>query len=258
MVKLYHELHGKGATTLILVSGYQTTIPSWRGFWQPLTKSHRVLLLDNRCAGKSPTTPVGFRIRDMAEDIIELMDALHLQQAHVFGHSMGGAIVQELAHRWPHRVYKLVIASSFIKFPSHAAYQVALMQQLAESQRSLEERVKLQMPWIFGRTFFQNRDCVDQEIAIRSKIPPRIDHTGLQGQTQALLTFDSSSWVQKIRCPTHVISGAEDLFIPGECTQQLADAIPGASFTKIEKAGHNLPIEAPEQLIGELVTCYQE
>lgn len=257
MVKLHYELHGTGDRTIVLVSGYQTTIASWREFWRPLTKQYQVLVLDNRGAGKSPTTPIGFSVQDMAGDVTELIGTLGLHSVYLFGHSMGGAIAQAVAYHSPQLVKKLVLASSFTRFPARSMYQVSLMQQLVKQGCPLDDRVKIQLPWIFGSTFFQNSDQVDKEIATRIKLLPNSDLTGLEGQTHALISFDSSAWVGKIKIPTHVVVGEEDLFAPLSCSQELAQRIKG-SFSVIQKAGHNLPVEAPERLIQELSTFIKE
>ncbi|MCR4805770.1 MAG: alpha/beta fold hydrolase, partial [Clostridia bacterium] len=56
--------------------------------------------------------PEGYRIRDMASDQAEALQALGVEKACVLGVSQGGMIAQTLAADWPDLVEKLVVAVS--------------------------------------------------------------------------------------------------------------------------------------------------
>ena len=95
---------------------------------QLAARGFRVIRFDNRDIGKSSKLSGGkrltalellklrflkipikapYRLRDMAEDTIGLMDALGIQSAHLVGASMGGMIAQEIAISFPQRVRSL-------------------------------------------------------------------------------------------------------------------------------------------------------
>lgn len=48
----------------------------------------------------------------MADDAIGLMDTLNIKRAHIFGHSLGGYIAQEIILNYPERVEKLILCST--------------------------------------------------------------------------------------------------------------------------------------------------
>src|SRR5205085_944186 len=102
-------------------------------------RGFRVIRFDNRDAGlsthfdragdpnplrvwddlrKKRPAPPAYRIADLAEDAIGLLDALGIPAAHVAGVSMGGMIAQEMAIRHPERVLSLTSIMSSTGDPS--------------------------------------------------------------------------------------------------------------------------------------------
>ncbi len=105
-VKIHYLEAGKG-TPVVLIHGYTG---SARGNWfangvaDALAKNHRVVAIDCRGHGESdkPHDPAKYGPH-MAEDVVELMDHLHIDKAHVHGYSMGGFIVSQLLATHPER-----------------------------------------------------------------------------------------------------------------------------------------------------------
>ena len=70
------------------------------------------LTFDNRDAGENEDESGTYSIADMADDVIDLFDALEMGHAHVVGHSLGGCIAQQIAVRHPERVDRLVLVDT--------------------------------------------------------------------------------------------------------------------------------------------------
>ena len=102
-VKIHYLVQGKGVP-VVLVHGYTGNAEgNWfrNGIAQALAKNHMVVALDCRNHGKSDKPqPNGF---GRADDVIELMDHLKIDKAHIHGYSMGGGIVGQLMARVPER-----------------------------------------------------------------------------------------------------------------------------------------------------------
>jgi pimeloyl-ACP methyl ester carboxylesterase len=103
-VKIHYITQGKG-TPVILIHGYTGSAQgNWfsNGIAQALAKNHLVVAIDCRNHGLSdkpePNGP------GKAEDVIELMDHLKIQKAHLHGYSMGGGIVGRLMGMIPERI----------------------------------------------------------------------------------------------------------------------------------------------------------
>ena len=148
----YDSFGDKSHPAIVLIMGLATQMIYWdeqfckllasQGFW--------VIRFDNRDNGKStwldsnppPTSlalltnavfkrPIGatYLLSDMMNDTVGLLDALHLESAHIVGASMGGMIAQEIAIHHPHRVKTLTSIMSttgnrqFHLYPSRHIYK---------------------------------------------------------------------------------------------------------------------------------------
>jgi len=105
-VKIHYLEAGKG-TPVVLVHGFSGTAEgNWfsNGVAEALAPNHRVVAIDCRGHGKSekPKGPAKYGPQ-MAKDVLELMDHLQIEKAHVHGYSMGGFIVTQLLAMKPER-----------------------------------------------------------------------------------------------------------------------------------------------------------
>jgi pimeloyl-ACP methyl ester carboxylesterase len=103
-VKIHYMVVGKG-TPVILIHGYTGSAEgNWfrNGVADALAKTNRVVAIDCRNHGRSDKPQPGGPGR--AEDVIELMDHMKIQKAHLHGYSMGGGIVARLMAAIPDRI----------------------------------------------------------------------------------------------------------------------------------------------------------
>lgn len=111
---LHYQQTGKGPD-LLMVHGLFSNLAFWWLHIAPrLAETHRVTALDLRGHGFSALPPEGYRAIDLAEDVVALMDHLGIAQAHLVGHSFGGAVVLAAAARHPGRVRRLTLADAWI------------------------------------------------------------------------------------------------------------------------------------------------
>lgn len=103
-VKIHYLTHGNSGSWVVLVHGYSDNAQRmWfnTGIAPEIAKRHRVVAIDNRNHGQSDKPVPGGSGR--AADVIELMDHLNIQRAHIHGYSMGGGIVASLLGMIPER-----------------------------------------------------------------------------------------------------------------------------------------------------------
>src|SRR3954465_9368715 len=99
----------------MLISGLSGFASFWADLVPSFAKSFDVITHDHRGIGQSDLSRSGFTVDRMAADVLGLMDALDIEQAHVGGHSAGGAIAQILAIEHPKRVASMVLAACWTK-----------------------------------------------------------------------------------------------------------------------------------------------
>ncbi len=90
------------------------------GFWSvqlllPLSRRYRVTVYDLRGHGYSSMPRQGYKPTDMVGDLVDLLDHLGIESAHLVGHSYGGEIALHAAAMHPRRVRSLTLADSRIR-----------------------------------------------------------------------------------------------------------------------------------------------
>jgi len=113
-----HTIHfqqtGQGPD-IVLIHGLFCNIAFWWFRVAPkLAEKHRVTALDLRGHGFSAMSGDGYRAVDLAEDVVALMGHLGIVDAHVIGHSFGGAVALAVAAQHPERVNKLTLADAWV------------------------------------------------------------------------------------------------------------------------------------------------
>jgi pimeloyl-ACP methyl ester carboxylesterase len=103
-IKIHYLTHGTSGSWVVLVHGYSDNAQRmWfnTGIAPEIAKRHRVVAIDNRNHGQSDKPQPGGSGR--AQDVVELMDHLKIERAHIHGYSMGGGIVGQLLGMIPDR-----------------------------------------------------------------------------------------------------------------------------------------------------------
>ena len=117
--RIHYHVEGEGPP-LVLVHGTSGSMRQWfdAGF-QPeyadeLVNDYRLIMIDLRCHGRSAKLhdPESASLRLMAEDVIRVLDALGLDKAHYWGHSLGGMVGYHVAAFAPDRLSSLVLGGA--------------------------------------------------------------------------------------------------------------------------------------------------
>lgn len=112
-VRLHYRNQGPATgPAIILLHGYSDSSASFGRVMPLLPLDLRVIAPDLRGHGDSTRPAAGYRIHDLAADVIQLMYALEVPSAIIVGHSMGSFVAQEVSHRAPGRVTGLVLIGS--------------------------------------------------------------------------------------------------------------------------------------------------
>ena len=124
-IKIHYLTHGDSGSWVVLVHGYSDSAQRmWfnSGIAPEIAKRHRVVAIDNRNHGQSDKPIPGGPGR--AQDVVELMDYLKIQRAHIHGYSMGGGIVGQLLGLIPDRFITAGFGGSGMS-ETNAAYRSA-------------------------------------------------------------------------------------------------------------------------------------
>lgn len=106
--RMYYEVHGDGEPVLLLHGGGVSGAESWARVIPALAPSYRVIVPDSRAHGRSTDSEIALSYDLLTDDLVELMDHLEIDRAHVVGWSDGGVNGLNMAIRYPQRIGKLV------------------------------------------------------------------------------------------------------------------------------------------------------
>ena len=107
--RIYFEEKGQG-TPIMLLPGHSLDTRMWNGQFDEFAKHHRVVRFDFRGYGKSSEQTETFQFTHL-DDLLTLMDSLHIEKAHIVGLSMGGFIAGDMLGIAPERMLSCVLAS---------------------------------------------------------------------------------------------------------------------------------------------------
>jgi pimeloyl-ACP methyl ester carboxylesterase len=207
-------------------------------------------------AGRPIQAP--YLLRDMAEDVVGLLDALRIPAAHVVGASMGGAIAQTLALHHPARLRTLTsimstTSAAGLPPPTPEALRALLSPAPADLSAYLEYHAQV---W---RVLRAGRFPLDEErdpVRARQIFERGLNPAGVARQMTAMLGSGSRrEALGSLRVPTLVIHGETDPLIPLACGIDTAKSVPGSTLVIVKGMGHALSIPFWPQII-EAITAH--
>lgn len=235
--KMDYAVKGQG-DPLVMIMELGGGQNAWRFHIPTYKKYFRVITFDNRGVGKSDTSKGPSSIRQMADDVVGLMDHLGIKKAHVLGVSMGGTIAQELAINYPERVSKLILGCTYAchnesngRTPEYKK-EIELFIQSGKVP-GLKLMLNRWQLWplgylMLGRQFRRMSDSAK---------------AGFIAQWEAAGKHNTLDQLSKIKAPTLVIMGTGDHVIRSSSSDTLARLIPNARLVKVDKGSHMFPVE---------------
>jgi 3-oxoadipate enol-lactonase len=205
-ITMYYEIHGAGPP-LVLIGGLGADLSLLTPITNELAQHRRVIVFDNRGAGRTDQPDRRYSIELMAGDTAGLMDALSIEQADILGISMGGRIALELTLTHPSRVRRLVLVSTSAagRGKVHMSWPMRLMWL---------------MQWIPG---------------MHGKYPQA--GYAHRRQREAAVRYNATARLNQINVPTLILHGRRDRSLPLPMAEQLHSSIAGSQM-QVFRGGH--------------------
>ncbi len=252
-VRIYWQEQGEG-DPLLLIIGLGWASDMWHRTTPELSRRYRTILFDNRGIGRSDFPPGPYSISAMADDAAAVLEAASLESAHVFGHSMGGMIAQELALRHPRRVRSLILGSTNCGGRHIVRAAPEVFSVLLERVTNPVDAFWALAPYIYDSSTPRENIQEDLEVKIRA-FPTRESYLA---QLQAIMSWESFGRLNSIRVPTLVIHGETDQLIPAKNADILAREIPGAKLVRLARASHVFMTDRPQEATEAILSFLQE
>jgi pimeloyl-ACP methyl ester carboxylesterase len=246
------------------------------GFWHlnvllPMTRRFRVTLYDQRGHGSSSLPPRGYTTAHLADDLLQLLDALQIPRAHLVGHSLGGAVALHLAAEHPDRVASLVIADTRVRAlqpiqrPADWPLWGSVKARLAELGLELRDDVNDWGLHLFEQLASPRFAGAREKLAGTSLVIPFSRLAGGQRSAErwlellntttarsdlvdvAGLTVDKLS---QVACPVLAIYGERSTTLPSQVG--LTEVVSDCRSVIVPGAGHFFPISCPDLFVREV------
>ncbi len=247
-IQLSVEEAGQG-TPVVLLHGFPLDHTIWQPLIPLLQERARLIMPDLRGFGGTPAPEGVYTMREMADDVLAMLDRMEIEQAIIAGHSMGGYIALAFAQAYPQRVLGLGFVATHAAADTPENYANRMNNARKVAHKGVDFLAKEMSQKITARP-----DLVEPIRQIMAKAPRQGVIGALKGMAERP---DSTGLLSSIRAPSVVIHGAEDKFVTLEKAQDMAQLLPRAWLVQVPHAGHMPMMEAPEVVVGALSELIQ-
>ncbi len=237
---IFHEATGQGPAVL-LTHGFAASSQMFAATVADLSADHTAIVWDQlgHARSDSPDDPAAYSVAASLEAMVDVLDAVGVDDAVLLGHSLGGYLSLELALAHPERTRGLVLVDTGPGYRSDRGRDQ--WNEMAEGYA-----VALDDDGLAGLGRVSGSAEVDSGV-----------HRGAAGLARSargvLKQADGHviDGLSSIACPSLVIVGERDRpFLAG--SEYMAAKIPGARLAVIAGAGHAPPVTHPAAFLAEL------
>jgi len=267
-IPLWRYGSSEPSVTYVLLHGWTLDHRSWDKVAQGLVRAEpdvQVITYDHRGHGaSSPFDPASATLERLADDLAELINAEIPEGPLVLGgHSMGGMTIMTLAERDLELIVDRVVGAAFVATSAGRFYPNlrrsslfrdrvlpgAFVRMEEAAQRGSSDRaarMNARMS-LFGRG--APRADLDRAVAMTRLAQPGVT----VGFGQAIADHDRIHALDGFRdIPTVVLAGSVDRLCPPRHLRTIAASLPLATYSEYEGAGHMLPFERSDAVVGRL------
>lgn len=266
------SVHG----TVVLIMGLSADALAWPSFFYEalVSRGYRVVRLDNRGVGMSDWDDFDaknpYSLSDMANDVLAVLDTLHIEKAHIAGVSLGGMIGQTLCIEHPERVLSLTSMMSTAWIMDHELPPLnmncfkeiginTIRYGLSKDETNAVKMALIIRTLLNGSQKYElNIERIAQLTLYNLRNRNGINHQS--GRQQSMAVEKSGSRIEALKMlqtPTLVIHGKTDPLIPFEHGVKTATLIPNSKTLWIEGMGHILPEMYSDTIVSSMVNLME-
>jgi 3-oxoadipate enol-lactonase len=221
----------------------------WNAQAEYFADRFRVVLVDPPGHGGSSPLTREFSFTECAQVVVQILDALGIDRAHLVGNSWGGMIGGTFAALHPDRIDRAVLMNATaspagLRHKIEYPMLVVAARMLGGIRRPLTGPVR---DAFLGPTTKRDRPSV---VAYVNDLARRAEVASVRHAVTSVVPHrpDQRELFASIKAPVLVVAGREDAMFPVAETQAMADAIPGATFAVLENTAHLAALENPAEV----------
>ena len=235
-VHLYYTDTGGNGVPVVLMHAATGSVRSWEHQTPAFVKAgYRVIAFDRRGWGRTtidPNTPPG----TAADDLIALMDSLHIERFHLVGTAAGGFVTLDTALSFPSRLRSIVVANSIGGVQDPEFLELGRRLRPAEFT-AMPAELREVSPSYRAANPDGTKQWVELEKTSRQAGAPA---------AQPLKNTITFARLESIAVPALLLTGDADMFAPPPVLKMFAMHIRHADTVVVPEAGHSTYWEQPD------------
>ncbi len=240
--KIHYSDIGSGDVVLLL-HGLASHSGDWESQADSLSYHYRVIAPDFRGHGLSSPASSPFKMKDLATDVVSLLNHLNISSYHLVGFSLGGMAAFELALLDQNRIDSLTIINSGpgINVGYWTIKTKLLMRKLVISTLGMSYLGKM-----IGKALFPD----EKHAEIRSRFEAQMqktDRKSYENTLGAISTFNVTNQINTLQLPTLIVSSDQD-YTPVSTKEAYCKLLRNAKLKVIKNSRHATPLDQPEVL----------
>lgn len=238
-----------GHPGMVLIHSLGADSRMWDDQIPELEAHRRLVRIDLPGHGQSEAREGDYTIESLSLDMADVASEVGLDTFDVCGISLGGAISLWMAINLPDKVDRLIACNTGAKIGTSDAWSERIESVLEGGMEAIRDAV---VPRFITTDLEQRRPAAHRKVY---EMFDAIDPIGYAGCCAALRDMDLRGELGRIKAPTLLIGGDEDISTPPESMEQLQESIAGSRLTLIERAAHLSNIDQPERFNRAVVSA---
>jgi 3-oxoadipate enol-lactonase len=230
---------------ILLLHGSGVSARSWTFQLRDLGHALRVLAIDLPGHGESDPVEEA-TLEGYADAARSLLDALGTGPVLAAGHSLGGAVAQVLAARYPEMIRGLVLLSTCVKLPETDGF-------LQRFYRYLPGPIQKILFFSTAKKILFSPSASREAILLGMEELRACRPETIVKDMAAAQAMDLHEVARELRVPTLILCGDRDKLTPPALSEGLSELIADSRLLIVEAAGHMLPLEAPGRVNQEIM-----
>lgn len=249
------KITGNGEKSIVFAHGYGCDQNMWRFVAPAFEDNYRVVLFDYIGAGQSDKSRYSFSkynsLQGYANDVLEIANALNLEDAIFVGHSVSAMIGVLAANQEPRRFSHLVMVGPSPRYINDKDYVGGFEREDIEGLlESLESNYlgwsSTMAPVIMGNS---DRPELGEELANSfCQMDPQI----AKNFARATFLSDNREDLKRLRAKALVLQCSEDIIAPKAVGEFVHENLPNSEFFLMKATGHCPNLSAPEETVGAI------
>lgn len=255
-MQVHYRINGDTGETVVLLHGTASSLHTWEGWTNELSKYYRVVSFDMPGFGITGPEPNYNYTRERYQKFIEdVLLKLNVDTCYMAGNSFGGYMAWSYAVNHPDKVKKLAVLNS-------SGYPRGDQPTPVSFKLQKMDWMKLVLTHITPRSlvrksvkvvYFDDSKITDELVERYFELLLREgNRAGLMGKTQQI-NYDHSEEIKQVKCPTLIMWGDSDGLVNVEAAARFHADIPNSELLIYENMGHVPMEEIPERSVADFI-----